>query len=202
VNRTLAGHANWVVDVAFSPVTRLLATASYDRTARLWDVATGAPARTLTGHTGPVHGVAFSPDGSLIATVSGDRSARVWDVATGAPALTFIGQAGSLWGVAFHPAGTQLATASSDKTVWVWDMVTARPTHVVTGHSAVRVPSAGASGPGRTGRGQRDLGEVLGDAAGHADGGRTRGSQRAEVGRRDDRPLVPMAGEVDLSDRP
>ena len=62
--------------VAFSPDGRLLATASTDKTARLWDPATGDCVRTLTGHAAGVRGVAFSPDGRL-ATASLDRTARV-----------------------------------------------------------------------------------------------------------------------------
>ena len=50
--RTLTGHTRAVNGVAFSPDGRLLATASDDRTARLWDPATGEHRRTLTGHTG------------------------------------------------------------------------------------------------------------------------------------------------------
>jgi CHAT domain/WD domain, G-beta repeat len=77
--RTLTGHTRAVNGVAFSPDGRLLATASGDRTARLWDPATGEHRRTLTGHTGWVRGVAFSPYGRLLATASGDQTARVWD---------------------------------------------------------------------------------------------------------------------------
>jgi WD40 repeat protein len=65
--------------LAFSPDGRLLATASHDETARLWDPATGEHRRTLTGHTGAVCGVAFSPDGRLLATTSYDETARLWD---------------------------------------------------------------------------------------------------------------------------
>ena len=67
-----------VIGVAFSPDGRLLATASHDGTARLWDPATGEPRRTLTGHTDAVIGVAFSPDGRLLATASHDKTARLW----------------------------------------------------------------------------------------------------------------------------
>jgi len=43
--------------VAFSPDGTLLATASLDKTARLWDTATGKTIRTLTGHTGYIYTV-------------------------------------------------------------------------------------------------------------------------------------------------
>ena len=65
--------------MAFSPDGRLLATAGGDKTARLWDPATGKHLRTLTGHAYSVDGVAFSPDGRLLATASVDGMARLWD---------------------------------------------------------------------------------------------------------------------------
>jgi WD40 repeat protein len=67
-----------------SPDVALLATASDDGTARIWDLATGTTRTTLKGHTGRVWGVAFSPDGTLLATASDDGTARIWDAANGA----------------------------------------------------------------------------------------------------------------------
>jgi hypothetical protein len=80
----LVGHDRGVTSAAFSPDGARIVTASMDKTARLWDAATGEPIHVLTGHDDGVSSAALSPDGARIVTCSRDNTARIWDAASGA----------------------------------------------------------------------------------------------------------------------
>jgi WD40 repeat protein len=76
----LTGHTSRVSQASFAPDGKTVVTSSDDRTARLWDAATGKELHRFIGHTDEVRTVAFSPDGNYILTASHDGTARLWRV--------------------------------------------------------------------------------------------------------------------------
>ncbi len=135
VQLTLRGHTGGLWFVTFSPDGKHLATSSHDKTAKVWDVATGKDLLTLIGHTAPVKGVAFRSDGKRLATSSDDGTAKVWDAITDKELLTLRGHTDVVRFVEFSPDGRRLATASLDQTAKVWDATTGKELLTLIGHT-------------------------------------------------------------------
>ena len=123
-----------------------MVTASEDKTARLWDVATGQALQVLQGHQESVWHAAFSPDGKLVVTASGDKTARLWDVATGQALQVLQGHQESVCHAAFSPDGKLVVTASGDKTARLWDVATGQALQVLQGHQELGMPRRLQSG--------------------------------------------------------
>ena len=111
--------------MSFSPDGNTLASASWDKTVRLWDANTGSPIRTLTGHTNWVYSVSFSPDGNTLASGSWDTTVRLWNANTGSPIRTLTGHTSGVTSVSFSPDGNTLASGSWDATVLLWELAPA-----------------------------------------------------------------------------
>ncbi len=130
--RTVTGHTAPVLSVAYSPDGRRLASASYDRTIKLWDAATGQVIRTLSAGK-EVEAVVFHPDGTRLAS-SHDGIATLWDAATGQVIRTFRGHTRGVFRLAFSPDGKLLASSSTDGTVRLWDVAAGTPFRTLEDH--------------------------------------------------------------------
>jgi WD40 repeat protein/tetratricopeptide (TPR) repeat protein len=112
-------HQDVVYHATFSPDGARILTASWDRTARLWDRNSGKLITTLD-HQGAVNTAKFSPDGAQILTASADKTAKLWDAASGKLIASFTHQ-DSVSDAAFSPDGARVLTASADKTARLWE---------------------------------------------------------------------------------
>jgi WD40 repeat protein/tRNA A-37 threonylcarbamoyl transferase component Bud32 len=121
--RTLTGHDDAIADVALGGEgDAILATTSFDGSARLWDARTGEPLALFQGHR-MVKPLSFSPDASRLVTGGRDGTARIWDT-TVRPARHAIEVSAYVGGLAVTPDGRTVATGTSDGEIEVRDAAT------------------------------------------------------------------------------
>jgi WD domain, G-beta repeat len=148
--RLVLGHDDVVSSATFSRDGKRILTSSFDKTARIWDAATGKPiGEPLKGHDGKVWSAAFSPADKRIVTASDDNTARLWDAATAKPiGEPLRGHAETVKSAAFSLDGKLIVTASSDNTAHVWDAAAAKAIGELKGHGGA-VNSAAFSPDGK-----------------------------------------------------
>jgi len=125
----LSSHISHVYDVAFSPDSQWLATASRESIIRLWNVKvhnvlklnTVTP-RQIATHTSWVNQVEFSPDGKYLASASHDTTIRLWDMERNEEAIVLRGHKDAVVSFAFSSDGRLLASVGKDKILCIWNI--------------------------------------------------------------------------------
>jgi WD40 repeat protein/serine/threonine protein kinase len=129
------GHSASITSVALSGDGKHVVTGSDDKTAILWEAASGRKLRTFRGHAESVLSVALSADGQHVVTGSRDMTAILWDLASGKKIQTFQGHNGAVSSVAVSADGKSIVTGSYDKTAILWDAGSGKQVQIFKGHS-------------------------------------------------------------------
>lgn len=120
VARVIPAHEGAIAALAFSPDSSRLASGSADATARVWNVADGAPLGSVQ-RAAAVTGVAFNSNGQQLVTGAADASLKLSNVADGAELKAFAGHGGAIAGVAMTTDDQAILSISADATARVWN---------------------------------------------------------------------------------
>ena len=121
--RSFGGHRDVLYDAELSPDARLLATAGYDRSIKLWNVADGSLVRAIDVHNGAIFDLAWHPSGKLLASASADETIKLWRTSDGVRLDTLNQPQGEMFTVAFTPDGKHVLGAGRDKRIHFWKLV-------------------------------------------------------------------------------
>ncbi|HAJ64311.1 MAG TPA: hypothetical protein DCP31_37980, partial [Cyanobacteria bacterium UBA8543] len=114
----LEGHTGEVTGVSFSPDGSIIASASTDKSLKLWNVK-GQLLYTLSGHKHWIWNIRFSPDAKMLASASIDGTVKLWSI-KGKIIHTLVGHKSFVYDVSFSPDSRIVASASKDGTIKLW----------------------------------------------------------------------------------
>ncbi|KAJ2114283.1 hypothetical protein GGH17_006271, partial [Coemansia sp. RSA 788] len=116
----MTGHQKVVNHVSFSPDGRLIASASFDNSVKLWDGHTGKFIASLRGHVAAVYQVCWSSDSRMMLSASKDSTLKIWDLRTKKLKLELPGHADEVFTVDWSPGGDRVVSGGKDRVLKIW----------------------------------------------------------------------------------
>ncbi len=173
------GHDEAINSIAINSITEVIASASDDKTIKIWNLNTRELLQTLTGHSDAVSAVAIAPSGDVLASGSWDKTIKIWNLKTGELLNTLESHRGLISGLAISSDGQYLASGSKDSTIKLWNLETGALIRTFSGHNlsvlAVAISDDGkilasGSADGTINLWEVETGELIRSLNGHLDG--------------------------------
>jgi WD40 repeat protein len=173
------GHDEAINSIAINSKTEIIASASDDKTIKIWNLKTRELLQTLTGHSDAVSAVEISPNGDILASGSWDKTIKLWNLQTGELLKTLEAHRGLISSLAISSDGQYLASGSKDSTIKLWNLETGELIRTFRGHNlsvlAVAISGdsqklASGSADGTINLWEVETGELIRSLNGHLDG--------------------------------
>ena len=116
----MTGHQQLVNHLCFSPDGSCIASASFDKSVKLWDGTTGSFLATLRGHVGAIYQVCWSSDSRQVLSASRDTTLKVWDARSRKMKMELPGHEDEVFAVDWSPGGDRVASGGKDKSLKLW----------------------------------------------------------------------------------
>ncbi|KAL0646200.1 hypothetical protein Bca4012_044491 [Brassica carinata] len=118
--KRLTGHQQLVNHVYFSPDGKWVASASFDRSVRLWNGVTGQFVTAFRRHVGPVYQVSWSADSRLLLSGSKDSTLKIWEIRTKTLKQDLPGHADEFFAVDWSPDGEKVVSGGKERILKLW----------------------------------------------------------------------------------
>lgn len=131
---TRKAHEKLIHAIDISPNNDFLATASHDKTSKIWDLQAGETLHILRGHKRAVYDISFCHFDRLIVTASGDQTARVWNLEDGTCTRTYDGSSNAVQRVSFLSKNQYIIGAGADGLIKIWEVKSGECVNTLDNH--------------------------------------------------------------------